>query len=452
MAGEPDRAMDHAYPHELSRFAIARWNELAAEEALGCSDHASSELPPPAALELLLSTAYQASLLREEERMVTFRLILGSPEDFPAEAGPPAGLHRLLFTRPRPFSEHELRRLSPAAKYQRSLIGVSGDGNGGFQIWGLLQSGPRWLRAAQGGRGALSTLPPSALVVRVTGPGRLAVARGSVTVCEIRGGRIKGRGLDVFESRWLPARFVAVRDELAVIHEEARDRAGAPWVRLDADVTRLISQQMLKRVVANMRQAHHGGTLIILPPDAVGAMVGGSSPLLRAKYSFSEEEPRRRFRTLILAVMNTLAQEAGRLEPAPELTGWSEYESSTHPQLANLDEAIFEVANLIAGLAEVDGAVLLTQRFEVLGFACEIVGDLADVRTVRRALDLEATQWKDEPTDGVGTRHRSAYRLCERVHGAIAVVVSQDGTVHFVTWKDEAVTYWNHTPAGAADG
>ena len=129
-------------------------------------------MPDDASLKRLLSTVYQATLLREEERPVTFRLIVGPPSSYPADAGPPDGLHRLVFTQPRQFNEHELRRLSPAAKYHRSLIGVESAPGGGLVIWGVLQSGPRWLDAVRGGRGSLSTLPATKLVVRGTGPGR----------------------------------------------------------------------------------------------------------------------------------------------------------------------------------------------------------------------------------------------------------------------------------------
>jgi hypothetical protein len=63
---------------------------------------------------------------------VTFRLIFANPDFFPEEEGPPEGLHRLEFTEPIPFDERELRRLSPAADFERSLIGASSDGDGGL--------------------------------------------------------------------------------------------------------------------------------------------------------------------------------------------------------------------------------------------------------------------------------------------------------------------------------
>ena len=96
--------MLHAYPSDLAAFV--------------------ADVFPGYGVEMLghlFSVAYQASLLREEERAVTFRLLLADPEEMPAEAGPPLGLHRLRFDAVRPFDEEELRRLAPAAKLQRAL-------------------------------------------------------------------------------------------------------------------------------------------------------------------------------------------------------------------------------------------------------------------------------------------------------------------------------------------
>ena len=58
-------------------------------------------------------------------------------------------------------------------------------------------------------------------------------------------------------------------------------------------------------------------------------------------------------------------------------------------------------------------------------------------------LDVEADTAFDESAEGVGTRHRSAYRLCKALPDVIAVVISQDGNVRFIKRKDGAVTYWD---------
>lgn len=129
--------MEHAYPPQLARFVQSRWHTLT------LTAEPSTELPAESLLEDLLSTVYQASLLREEGRAVTFRLMLCDPSELPADEGPPTGLHRLEFSEIRPCTAHELRRLAPAADFHRSVIGVRLDASGAGQIWGIVQTGTR---------------------------------------------------------------------------------------------------------------------------------------------------------------------------------------------------------------------------------------------------------------------------------------------------------------------
>ena len=105
-------------------------------------------------------------------------------------------------------------------------------------------------------------------------------------------------------------------------------------------------------------------------------------------------------------------------------------------------------AHLVADLSAVDGAVVLTDRLELLGFGGEIAGNLPEVVNVARALDLRGASRERVRTNLVGTRHRSAYRLCETVKRALAVVISQDGALRFVRWHDNAVTFWDQVATG----
>jgi hypothetical protein len=437
-----ERNRKHAYPDDLASFVREHWED-SSRDAEGAKDERDDSLPAAPVLEALLSTCYQASLLREEERSVTFRLIFADPDLFPEEEGPPEGLHRLEFIEPRPFDERELRRLSPAADFERSLIGASSDGE--IRIWGIVHSGPRWLRSAQGGREPSAPLPPVP-VVEVEGPGRLQVRKGSVSVAELEGGRLSDSYTNVFASRWLPELFAPVRAELVELHEEARREAaaaGEPWAPLDPNLARKVAQQMVKRLVSTMRGARHGGTIVVVPPFRAEKILAGRHVAL--KHAFTDSEPRRRYRTLIVRIMNRLAQAHGKGEEAsyPRAVGWEEYVASDDRELSELDEAIFEFAYLVAGLAAVDGAVVMTQRFELLGFGGEISGELPAVTSVRKALDLEGERTAEEDTGGVGTRHRSAYRLAGALPDALVVVISQDGDARFVRRKDGAVTWWN---------
>src|SRR5258708_8182162 len=68
-------------------------------------------LPTDWQLRLLLDVAYHASLLREEQRPVTFRVLLGHPDDVVKSDQPPTALSGISFDRPRPFNEQEARRI-----------------------------------------------------------------------------------------------------------------------------------------------------------------------------------------------------------------------------------------------------------------------------------------------------------------------------------------------------
>jgi DNA integrity scanning protein DisA with diadenylate cyclase activity len=427
--------IDYAYPPQLAQFLRHAWE----------STPDAPPLPDHAHLDRVLTVAYQASLLRDEDRTVRARIAVAPPHEFDPQQGPPAGLHPLVFDEPVPFTPDQLRRLAVAAKYHRALVGVSPvPGDGSCHIWGTLQSGPGWIQMAQGGRGPAPTPPPSTLVVRILGPGRIAVDRGLVTLAELRGGVVGGPGMDLFRSKWMPGSFASSRAELAQLHAAARASAeatGERWADLAPEVVRLVSQAMVRRFLAAMVAAHHGGAVIILPPETAEDAVRGSGPL-KVKYAFRDAEPRRRYRRLILGLMRAIARAGG----AAGLTvvDASTYASLNDEETASTRDAIFEMSQLIAALSEVDGAVVMTKRFELLGFGAEIVGDLPDVRRVARALDLEAHEHVFEPVLADGTRHRSAYRLCSRIPEALALVVSQDGGVRFVSTHHGEVTFWDH--------
>ena len=405
----------------------------------------TTSLPEVGVLEELLSVCYQASLMSEEERPVSFRLMLADPGRFPPEKGPPDSLQSLEFGERLPFTEDEIRRLSPAAEFHRSLIGVECAENGELQIWGLLQSGPGWVKASQGGRGGHPPLPDCP-VVHVPSPGTVEVYCGEEPVARLEGGELSDFRLDAFASKWLLESFSSIREELDELHARAREQARSrqeSWAPLKPDLARLIGQHTTRRVISVMRAAHHGGTVLLVPPELTDEL-SEENPYVSLKYPFPPGDSRRRFRSLLVGVMNRLAEVHGRGDAPyyPRSVGWEEYSASTDPVIATLEEAIFEVAHLIAALSSVDGAVVMTKRFELLGFGAEISGGLTEVETVGRALDLEGEWMAWEPTRSVGTRHRSAYRLAGAIPGAVAIVISQDGGARFVFRKDGTVTYW----------
>ena len=445
--------MMHAYPKELASFVTRQWDTpcsvLDRTELDVLEPDLGDDLPDTSTLEHLISTCYQASLLRDEERPVRFRLILRHPDTFAPDQGPPRGLHRLVFTEPRQCTDHELGRLAPSAGFYDSLIGVMQDGGGELTIWGLLHSGPRWVQTLYGGGKAFQPLPP-ALVIHVTSPGRITVCKGSVTIATLNAGHIHCPSIDVFDANWLKMIFKDARDRAYSLHLAAREQAGKPWAHVDEDLLRTIKKQVMMRVISKMRTFHHGGTLICIPEARV-AEFESENPCVQLKYRFAPGEPRRRFQSILVRLANSLAESYGPRGQQDRTVGWREYLASKDKELSRADEAIFEWAHLVAGLSSVDGAVVLTRSYELLGFGGEISGKLDAVDTVAKALDPEAQRTLAQRTTRVGTRHHSVYRICNVLHDVMGMVVSKDGTVQIVKWREGAVTCWDQVATSVMD-
>jgi hypothetical protein len=438
-AGSSYADAGYSYPRDLARFVRNRWRDV--PEPSGGVD----PLPEAAALEGFFAACFQASMLREEERPVVFRAILAEPAFFAPEGRPPEGLQRLAFPRLLPFDPRELRRLSVAADPQRTLIGVRPDGEGGLRIWGLVNSGTRWLRDVYGGRRAGAPLP-SAPVVHVNAPGSIEAYKGHELVGKLQRGRLSGSRLDPFESEWLPGQFSRLLEEFTERHEAARNRAlelsGERWAPLEPSLPRRITERMMKRVISVVRDARHGGTVIFVPLENTGDL-SREHPYIDLRYRFADDRARLSFPDLVVDILNRLAQLYGAADHhEPGVVGWEEFEATTDEEIETLDEALFETAHLIAGLAAADGAVLMSKQNELLGFGGMISGRLPDVESVGRSLDLEGEKIVEEGTGNVDARHRSAYRLAGALPGSVAVVISQDGGVRWVCQKGGCVTYW----------
>ena len=426
-----------AYPPDLAHFVRDRWAVLEGPRGL-------DRLPDVLTLEHFFSVCFQASMLREEQRPVTFRAILAPPERFAPEGRPPDGLQRLDFSCSFLFDPSEVRRLSVAADPQRTLIAVRSDG-GSLQIWGLIQSGTRWLRDVRGGRRAGAPLP-LALVVHIEAPGSIEVYRGYELIGKLQGGRLSGSRANLYESKWLPEQFLGFGDAILKRHEASRSHAskllGETWAPLEPSLPRRIAERMLKRVLSLVRDARHGGTIIFLPLE------DAAEPLqdyIALGYRFAAGPPRFCCPDLIVDMLNSLARLYGVSgQHGQAAVGWREFESTTDAEIAALDEGLFEMAYLIAELAAADGAVVLSKNHELLGFGGMISGRLPAVKRVAKALDPEGDKVAEEETGNVGARHQSAYRLAGALPGSVVVVVSQDGGVRFICQKDRRVVYWEH--------
>jgi hypothetical protein len=199
---------------------------------------------------------------------------------------------------------------------------------------------------------------------------------------------------------------------------------------------------VLRRTLSVVRDSKHGGTLVFVQPEEQALFVRSEHEgPMRFKYRFAEHESRSRYQRLLTRAVQRLTELAHKNQIFS--VGWEDYQKIADAELSELDEGFFEFAHFLADLMTVDGALVLNKRYELIGFGAELRSDAPRLGQVRKALDVEAAIWVNEPLDDVGTRHRAVYRLCDQYPNCVAVVISQDASVRFVKKHNGAVTYWD---------
>lgn len=415
------RESERAYPPDLVRWVAAHWPK---------------ETPLTLPVDLLgdaIGAAFQASMTTEETRPTRFRLLLTPADALPLEGMPNRGVLRLKFDRSRPLHVEELRRLAPSTPFETSLIAAHQEGDA-LRIWGIAHSGPAWLAPTWGGRDPSGnwTYDP---IIHVNGPGQIAVRRAGVLIGALERGALVDTTIDVFESTWLPAMFEREREEVRARHDAAQRGRPIPTTVGDSLVGR-ISQHMLRRCIQLVRGAQHGGLLLVDDRPSRGGRTNG----VRLKYSFTDDEPTHRYRSLHLDLLEALADSSNK----PEID-WSDFLDNRSAELAQLENAVFEWSRVVANLAAIDGAVLVDKRFALIGFGAEVSSELPSPTRVWRALDREGSTCRAEPVEAVGTRHRAAYRFVNEHPDGLAIVVSHDGGVTFVAKRGDRVVFWEQT-------
>jgi hypothetical protein len=432
----------HVYPAELVALINQRWNGTTPSEETAAEPQATG-LPGKALLERLISTCYQVSMMREEDRPVTLRIILAPSALFPPEQGPPKGFLRLLFSTPRLFNEYELRRLSPAVDFERSLVGVEPHPEKGFQIWGLVNSGIRWLQEERGGNKKTNQLP-DAFVVHVTGPGMLTICRGLKIIATLNSGKLLDSTANAFQSKWMNKLFAEEREILLQQHENFRASVLYPVAKIQEEFIESLQFQLLKRIISVTRMSGHGGTFIIFPGDNPPEL-SAENPCILMKYRFQQDEAIQRQQQLMVRTIRLATTALGDINEPDRIVTWKDYVELRHESAVyDLEEALYEQAQFVASLAAVDGAVVASSR-GALGFGGMIVGSLDKLTEVAIASDVEGKMVALAKIEGYGSRHRSVYHLCNSIHQVMAIVVSQDGNVQLAKWRNGIVTCWDLT-------
>lgn len=402
------------YPRDLATALQQRWPAPAAP------------LPPLDVLTSFISTLYQASLLAEEGRPVECHVVLATQAHLEAQPVTLTDFHLLPFAAPRPYNAQEVRRLSPAAHQPASLLAVAPAATGELQLWGMIFSEHAWDRLPTSPRPAAT--PPPALLVQLSGPGSLVFYHGADRLLTVQRGRIDGHGFLEFPRAWGEGHF----------HENrllVGPALAAPLLTpSQEEFIVLLTLQMQRRALAHTRASAHGGLVVLVPTAQVAALTAPGG-VLRPKYRLAAAGAGPRFPALVQALVRRLA-ELGEVS-------WPFYQSARDAQVLALTTEIDHFADYLAGLAAVDGALVLTQQVALVGFGVEIQATQVPLEQVYRALDVAGQRRQAVAADHGDTRHRAAYRLCLAAPECLAIVVSQDGNVQFVHNPAGQVVFWD---------
>jgi hypothetical protein len=284
----------------------------------------------------------------------------------------------LMFDRTLPMTPAVLAKLSPAVERPGIHLGVWPD-NDELRIWGTTRS-----------------IPPLCFVLEVVEPGLLVV--------KYRRSQEQGKYVNV---------LVLKGDEIKIVDEK-----GTGLIDCPALLTKMLafgstpsdddSMNVLVQLAVSMRAHGRGGSLLVVPQ---GSKSWRESILLPVPYlvapPFSE----------LAELIRTDPDE--RSQPA-----WQ--------------EALIDSVDAIAGLTAVDGAALITDKYELLAFGAKIGRRDGGIRVEQVVVTepiVDNMPGPIHPLELGGTRHLSAAQFVYDQRDCLALVASVDGRFTIFAWS-----------------
>jgi len=401
------------------------------------------ELPPKAVLDELLDVCFQASMLTEEGRPTVFRVAYhNSSAPVTPNQAELAPVTKYTLLAPVPFNEAELRRLAPVADPRRVLIAVELSGER-LQIYGLIDIGIALWEMARHER-IMGHASPEALIVASTRPGELNISRGDRPVVRLRGGRIVTPTDSVLRAGPIAEFFANATDNFI---GNACQLSGVQQDPVEDDGLAFAPLAFVESLLLYTADLHHGGTLLFVPEE----MTHEDSRLLSRlsiKYVLPSTRPRD-------ALVSAMAARLRHNAAAEKMEGRRSVKGGKLEELVALadeqqhcEDAARDAARFIASLTAVDGAVVLTDTFRIIGFGAEVTASFSGTDKVHIAQDAEGAESKEAGFAEYGTRHRSAFRFAGSMEAAAAFVMSQDGGIKALRQVGARLLMWPYFKIG----
>lgn len=284
----------------------------------------------------------------------------------------------LIFERPLPVAPESLTRLAPAVERPGIHLGVVREDRELF-VWG-----------------ATRNLPAFCFVLEVVAPGLLVIKQSR--------GDESGKFVNI---------AVIHGDEAKIIDQQAAREPDCPalltsLLGFESQFRFVDEVSVLIQLAVSMRTHQHGGSLLVVPYQTPEWRESIAQPV-----TYSVAPP--------FSALSDLMQDGSRIR-----------------QRRRWQDALRRTIDGLAGLTAIDGATIITDRYELLAFGAKIIR-----RTGQRPIEAVVVT---EPVEGArtqimdpaqlgGTRHMSAAQFAHDQRDAIALVASQDGRFTVFAWS-----------------
>ena len=282
----------------------------------------------------------------------------------------------MLFERPIALLPATLARVSPAVERAGIHLGVW-ERDGELSVWGTTR-----------------VIPMYCFVLEVMSPGLLVIKhhRGDESAKFVNVAVLEG-------------------DRLMMIDEKASSLPDCPplltsLLGFDSPASWAQSLNVLVQLAASMREHRRGGALLVVPSGSDTWRESIVQPIMYGVRPFFSE-------------LADLMQ-----EPRTERRRWQ--------------EALARAVETVAGLTAVDGATIITDKYELLAFGAKI-GRRDGAQRIESVMVTEPIEGSAaqtmNPSEMGGTRHLSAAQFVHDQRNAVALVASQDGRFTIFAWS-----------------
>jgi hypothetical protein len=425
--------MDFVSPADLAHEVRARWESLAGQQV------APPDLPDGDNLRRILTAAFVASLEREEGRPLRFVLCC-APAEIPVKDGLGGPVPIVPLDLPRPLTVAAIRSLAPAVSPANAALlvrfprsGRDGVHDAACEISGILHIGQNVARA-RSGRSFYHRPAPHTLTVEVTDAGELHVYQGGIRIVSMQAGHL--HNLIAYSTlEFLPISPILTAGEAMLGPRLVRPKNEAARETSDFEWTALLNTVLC--IVNGVRARNHGGTVLLVEPGAETSLP------VRTKFSVSERASVLGDRYIDFVNTRHVLADA-RVDRGGDGRLMTVKQALLHLQNAAFaaEDDLVDTADVVAGLAAVDGALILTSDLRTVGFGAEIVLDAAAPVMAYEAVGRGHAAGPSPVVDSesFGMRHRSALRCVGVSDRVAAFVVSQDGQVSLF-WKQNGRVY-----------